>query len=128
MTSLRLVVWRVEGQAASLMAFGHHHDNLELDSSTMASSSPVMHFVYMLRCADASLYIGETDDIEHRIARHQEGRACAYTAKRLPVELVCKEELSNLLAASRREHQLKRWTRRKKEALVAGDLALLKRL
>lgn len=87
-----------------------------------------MHFVYILRCADASLYIGETDDIEHRIARHQEGRACAYTAARRPVELVYLEQLATHLEARRREHQLKGWTRRKKEALVAGDLALLKRL
>ena len=87
-----------------------------------------MHFVYILRCADASLYIGETDDIAHRVARHQEGRACSYTAERLPVELVYQEELVSHLAARRREHQLKGWTRRKKEALVAGDLARLKRL
>lgn len=87
-----------------------------------------MHFVYILRCADASLYVGETDDIDDRIARHQQGRGCAYTATRLPVELVHIEELANHLDARRREHQLKGWTRRKKEALVAGDRALLKRL
>ncbi len=87
-----------------------------------------MHFLYILRCADESLYIGETDDIEHRVARHHEGRACAFTASRRPVELVYVEELANHLEARRREHQLKRWTRRKKEALVAGDLDLLKRL
>ena len=87
-----------------------------------------MHFVYILRCADASLYIGETDDIENRIARHHEGRGCAYTAARRPVELVYVEEVANHLWARRREHQLKGWTRRKKEALVAGDLAMLKQL
>lgn len=89
---------------------------------------PVMHFVYILRCADTSLYIGETDDLQNRIARHQEGRACAYTAARRPVEVVYIEELANHLAARRRERQLKGWTRRKKEALVAGDFTLLKRL
>jgi len=87
-----------------------------------------MHFVYILRCADSSLYIGETDDIPHRVARHQEGRACSYTAKRLPLELVYQEELVDHLAARQREHQIKGWTRRKKEALVVGDLRLLKRL
>lgn len=87
-----------------------------------------MHFVYILRCADGSLYIGETDDVEGRIARHQEGRGCAYTAARRPVELVYVENLTNHLDARRREQQLKAWTRRKKEALVASDLALLKRL
>ena len=54
-----------------------------------------MHFVYILRCADASLYIGETDDIDGRIARHQEGRACTYTAAPRPVQLVYIEELAN---------------------------------
>ena len=87
-----------------------------------------MHFVYILRCADDSLYIGETDDIEQRLTRHQEGRACHYTATRLPVRLVYNEALPNYLAARRRDQQLKGWTRCKKEALVAGDLALLKRL
>ena len=61
-----------------------------------------MHFVYILRCADASLYIGETDDIDDRINRHQEGRACTYTAARRPVKLVYIEELANRSAARRR--------------------------
>ena len=87
-----------------------------------------MHFVYILRCADASLYIGETDDIERRIVRHQEGRGCPYTAARRPVELAYVETVANHLDARRRELQLKGWTRRKKEALVAGDLELLRRL
>jgi len=86
-----------------------------------------MHFVYILRCADASLYIGETDDVESRVGRHREGRACACTASRRPVELVYLEAHSTHLEARRRERQLKGWTRRKKEALVAGDLAQLKR-
>lgn len=87
-----------------------------------------MHFVYILRCADASLYIGETDDIDGRIARHQEGRACTCTAIRRPVKLVYIEELTNRVAARRREHQLKRWSRAKKEALVSSNLAELKKL
>ena len=87
-----------------------------------------MHYVYILRCADSSLYIGEADNVEHRVARHQEGRGCKYTADRLPVQLAYVEEVPDYLAARRREHQLKRWTRRKKEALVASDLSALKRL
>ena len=51
-----------------------------------------------------------------------------YTATRLPVELVYKEELPNYLAARQRERQLKGWTRAKKEALVERDLAKLKKL
>ena len=87
-----------------------------------------MHFIYILRCADASLYIGETDDIVRRLARHQEGRACAFTAQRRPIELVYVEELANRVEARRRERQLKKWTRAKKEALIAGDFEKLRRL
>ena len=87
-----------------------------------------MHFVYILRCADTSLYIGETHDISDRLATHNEGRGCAHTASRLPVELVYTEEHLNQPLARKREKQLKRWTRKKKEALVAGDLILLTRL
>jgi len=87
-----------------------------------------MHFVYILRCADKSLYIGETQDITDRVAKHNAGRACPHTAKRRPVELVYTEEHLNRQTARTREKQLKRWTRVKKEALIAGDLVLLRRL
>jgi len=87
-----------------------------------------MHYVYFLRCADQSLYIGETENLENRVAKHNEGGACSHTAHRRPVELVYREEHLNRQLARRREKQLKRWTRAKKEALVAGDLVLLKRL
>lgn len=98
------------------MAFGHFTINLDFSNR------------HMLRCADTSLYIGETDNVDERMARHREGRACAYTARRRPIKLVYVEELANHLEARRRERQVKGWTRFKKEALVAGDLALLKRL
>jgi predicted GIY-YIG superfamily endonuclease len=93
----------------------------------MASSS-FMHFLYILRCADGSLYVGETDNLDERVARHKEGRACAFTAPRRPVELVYVEELASRAEARRRERQLKQWTRRKKEALASRDFKLLKRL
>jgi predicted GIY-YIG superfamily endonuclease len=85
-------------------------------------------YVYILRCADNSLYIGQTDDLELRVMRHNEGRGCAFTANRGPVVLVYSEAYSTRNGASRRERQLKRWTRRKKEALITGDLELLKKL
>lgn len=87
-----------------------------------------MHFVYILRCADTSLYIGETEDITDRVAKHNAGTACPHTSNRRPVELVYTEEHLNRKAARQREKQLKRWTRVKKEALIAGDFLLLKRL
>jgi predicted GIY-YIG superfamily endonuclease len=87
-----------------------------------------MAHVYILRCADGSLYIGETDNLEARLLKHDEGTASAFTAQRRPVLLVYSEMHNERAVAQARERQLKRWTRAKKEALIAGDRALLKRL
>lgn len=87
-----------------------------------------MWYVYILRCVDDSLYIGETNDVDLRVIRHNEGRASSFTAARRPVLLAYCESHPNRVTALARERQLKRWTRAKKEALVAGDLAALKKL
>ena len=87
-----------------------------------------MWFVYILRCADNSLYIGETSDLESRLARHRDGIASSFTGQRRPVVLVYYETHANRDTALKRERQLKSWTRAKKEALIARDLALLKAL
>jgi predicted GIY-YIG superfamily endonuclease len=84
--------------------------------------------VYILRCADDALYVGETDDLELRLVRHNDGRASRYTAVRRLVTLVYSEVHTTRAAALKRERQLKGWTRAKKEALIAGDVQLLKRL
>jgi predicted GIY-YIG superfamily endonuclease len=85
-----------------------------------------MWYVYILRCADDSLYIGETNDVDFRVNRHNEGRASSFTAARRPVSLAYSEPHPNRGAALTRERQLKRWTRAKKDALIAGDSALLR--
>jgi predicted GIY-YIG superfamily endonuclease len=87
-----------------------------------------MWFVYILRCADDSFYIGETRDVGQRLAQHNKGCAAAHTAKRRPVRVAYVEAVGDREAALARERQLKRWSRVKKEALIAGDLAALKRL
>jgi len=63
-----------------------------------------------------------------RVARHNAGTGAAHTAKHRPVRLVYTEEYTDRLDCLRRERQLKRWTRSKKEALIAGDKASLKKL
>lgn len=78
-------------------------------------------FAYMLRCSDDSYYTGSTDDLEHRIAEHQHGQGCAWTRTRLPVELVWSQEFASRDEAKEAEHQIKRWSRAKKEALISGD-------
>jgi tRNA/rRNA methyltransferase len=87
-----------------------------------------VRYVYILRCADDALYIGETSDVVARVRKHQAGEASGFTSARRPVTLVYAEPHPDRLRARARERQLKRWTRAKKEALVAGHLALLKRL
>jgi predicted GIY-YIG superfamily endonuclease len=110
---------RVEGLLFFSLSF------LFIDDDVIVVRVP---FVYILRCADGVLYVGHTIDLEDRVRRHGQGAASSFTVRRRPVALVYWEELSTLAAAISRERQLKRWTRRKKEALIAGDSELLKRL
>ena len=87
-----------------------------------------MHHVYILRCRDNSLYVGYTQNVEARVRAHNMGLGAAHTFKHGPVELVYSETHPTRLDACRRERQLKRWTRKKKEALIQGDLTRLKAL
>ncbi len=89
---------------------------------------PVAYFVYILRCADGTLYTGSTTDVQARETTHNAGRGANYTAARRPVRVVHSEEHESRSAAQKREAQLKKLTRAMKEALIAGDPALLKRL
>jgi putative endonuclease len=86
------------------------------------------HHVYILLCADQSYYVGYTTDIETRERRHNEGRGSQYTSARVPVHLVYSESRQSLKAALQRERQIKRWTRAKKAALIAGDREQLNKL
>jgi predicted GIY-YIG superfamily endonuclease len=83
-------------------------------------------YIYVLRCADDSFYVGETDDVGQRVSRHNEGRGSSFTATRRPVRLVFTELHESRDQALVRERQLKRWTRAKKEALISGNQAGLK--
>lgn len=87
-----------------------------------------MHFVYIARCSDNSLYVGQTKNLEAREKMHNTGTASTYTASRRPVQIVYSESVPDVLAAVTRERQLKRWSGRKKEALIRGDLLMLKQL
>jgi len=81
--------------------------------------SAEMFFVYMVRCADGSLYTGYARDPRARAKVHNAGKGAAYTRSRLPVSLIYSERCQSLSAALKREHQLKTWTKLRKEALVA---------
>jgi predicted GIY-YIG superfamily endonuclease len=76
--------------------------------------------VYMLRCADGTLYSGSTTNVNARVRAHNSGRGARYTSGRKPVAVVYEEACGSRSAALRREHALKRLTRSEKEALIAG--------
>jgi putative endonuclease len=87
-------------------------------------------FVYMLRCADASFYVGSAtgEDLTRRITQHQAGTFEGYTSTRRPVELVWSEYFDRITDAIAAERQVKGWSRAKKEALIKGDWNSIKRL
>lgn len=85
-------------------------------------------YVYLLRCRDGSYYIGHTDNMEARIAQHQAGETAGYTSTRLPVELLKVEDFPTREEALVAERQLKGWSRKKKQAWLAGDFEELRRL
>jgi len=77
-----------------------------------------VYFVYMVRCADGTLYTGVARDPAERVLVHNSGKGAKYTRARLPVSLVYREEVDSLGAALKRERLLKTWSRAKKEALL----------
>jgi predicted GIY-YIG superfamily endonuclease len=79
-----------------------------------------MAYVYIVRCADGTFYTGCAKDLRARVEAHNRAQGAKYTAGRLPVVLAYSEECDSMGAALRREHVIKRLTRRKKEALVRG--------
>jgi putative endonuclease len=82
-----------------------------------------MACVYLLRCADGSLYCGWTTDAERRLAEHRAGTASRYTRSRLPVELAAVLPVADRSAALREEARIKRLPRAAKLELVASARA-----
>jgi putative endonuclease len=86
-------------------------------------------YLYILRCADGSYYVGSTrTSLEARIAQHDAGEFDGYTARRRPVVPVYHEEFDRITDAIAAERQVKGWTRAKKEALIRSDFAVLRSL
>ncbi len=78
-----------------------------------------MHFVYILECADKSLYVGCTNNLEKRLKQHNDSkRGAHYTKIRRPVILKYLETFSTLKEARQRESEIKRWRREKKLNLI----------
>ena len=81
-----------------------------------------MPWTYILECADGSLYVGSTVDLERRLGEHQAGSGSRYTARRdrLPVRLVWAGEFDRIDDAFWFEKQVQGWSRAKRLALIAG--------
>ena len=77
-----------------------------------------MHYVYLVRCADDSIYCGWTTDLKKRVRAHNSGQGAKYTRSRRPVKLVYAEEFEEKREALSREWHLKRLSRAEKLRLI----------
>lgn len=91
------------------------------DKDFLASRGNVW-WVYMVACADGSLYTGVTTDVTRRVKEHNGAKAAKYTRARQPVRLVYKEEAQTRADATSREAEIKRLSRRQKQALCTEYL------
>jgi putative endonuclease len=83
-----------------------------------------MPYVYIVECADGSLYTGWAVDVEQRVKVHNTGRGARYTRLHGPVKLVYAEEQPDRVAAMKRELEIKRWPRARKLKLI-GDQSFI---
>ncbi len=79
---------------------------------------PMTYFVYLLSCADTTIYTGITTDVERRFKEHQKGTGGHYTRSRKPVKILYTEKHPNRSSASKREAAIKRLSRAEKLKLI----------
>lgn len=100
-------------------AFGH---NARHTPSRLANAMP--WFLYLIECADGSLYTGIATDVEARFAAHLSGKGARYTRARKPLRVMASFELTGRSEASRAEYFVKRLTPRQKRELIEGGRTL----
>lgn len=81
------------------------------------------YYFYILRCADNTLYCGQTNNLERRVKEHNFdiNKSAKYLRPRKPVQLVYCEEYNTLQDAMKREFQVKKWPKLKKEILISDS-------
>ena len=84
--------------------------------------------VYILECSDESYYTGCTDNLEKRLEQHLLGETNSYVSSRKPFKLAWSGEFASRDCAKEAEKQIKGWSRAKKEAFIAQNFDLLKKL
>lgn len=83
--------------------------------------SILAYYVYILKCVDGTLYTGSTNDVERRVAAHNESKTGArYTKSRRPVVLIYMEKVRTKSRALKREWEIKRLTRKEKDLMIKG--------
>ena len=80
------------------------------------------HYVYLVQCADGTLYTGYAKDVQQRVAVHNTGKGARYTRTRLPVTLLASWHFPTQSAALKREYQIKQLTRQQKLALSQSSV------
>jgi putative endonuclease len=80
--------------------------------------------LYLIRCADGSLYTGISTDVERRLQQHRNGRGAKRLRGQGPLELVFSQAVGDRASAQRTEYRVKRLPRARKEALIAGQIPL----
>jgi predicted GIY-YIG superfamily endonuclease len=86
------------------------------------------HYVYLLRCANGTIYPGQTHDLESRLQRHFTGTGARHTDQIKAIELIYTEGPIPFAGAVARERQIKKWSRAKKRALAGENLDQLMKL
>lgn len=86
----------------------------------MKAATHSVYFVYLLECADGSIYTGITTDVSRRLKEHKDGTGGHFTRAKGAKRILYKEKHPNRSAALKREAEIKRWSRAKKLALATG--------
>ncbi len=81
-------------------------------------------YIYIVECRDRTLYTGVTNDLQARVEAHNDGRGARYTRSRRPVRLRWSHRTRGRSAALRKEHAIKKLSRREKDRLVAREIRI----
>jgi len=105
---------------------GQHDSTRRAGAASNAST--MSYFVYILKCANGTYYVGHSQSVSARYSRHRDGSGARHTAVNTPEQIAYSEEFDTELGAIRRERQIKRWARGKKQALIDGRMRDLRQL
>jgi predicted GIY-YIG superfamily endonuclease len=108
--------------------FGPFEVSAASNALSLSKGGFVNWTVYILRCGNGTYYVGHTHDLHQRLCRHVNKLGARHTAQNSVLDLLYQETHAAEIDAIRRELQIKKWSRAKKEALIRGNLQELRRL